>query len=217
MDIFILLIKTKMNTKILAFDSMYIIEPLKGRIYLASIKKILNKKHSRDNRLILYRLDKDNIFISDNRNISGMTVGAHQGHIDALSIKFYRYIEQSNVCNTLSIDDVPLYQLYPRQVKLKLAGVLRCAFRIRNVLNESQDNIEIITDKQTAAIIKEAFLFLGYANTNITWKTHALLTSCITINSFIMRFAAIVKMYTSPSEHPNEYFYKHVNLNAPTV
>lgn len=205
-----------MKTKILTFDSMYIMQPIR-KVYLALINKILNEKKSRHSRLILYRLDKENVFISDNRNISGITVGAHQDHIDAMSIKFYRYIEKSGSCDTLSINNVPLYQLYPRQVKLKLAGVLRCAFRIRNVSNDSEENIEIITDRQTASIMKEAFLFLNYAPTNITWKIHGLLTSCITINSFIMRSAALVKMYISPSNLPNEYFYKHVDSNASTV
>ena len=205
-----------MKTKILTFDSMYIIQPIR-KVYLALINTILNEKNSRHSRLILYRLDKDNVFISDYRNISGMIVGTHQVHIDALSIKFYRYIEKSGSCDTLSINNVPLYQLYPRQIKLKLAGVLKCALRIRNVSNDSKENIEIITDKQTVAIIKVAFLFLDYTPTNIIWKTNGLLTSCITINSFIMRFAAIVKMYISPSKYPNEYFYKHVNSNAPTV
>ena len=165
----------------------------------------------------MYRLDKDNFFLRDKRNISGTTFGVPHDHIDAMSIKFYQFIGRSGGCDIPSINNVPLYQLYPRQLKLKLEGVLKSAYRIKNFLNDTDENIEIITDRQTVSIMKEAFLFLGYKPTNVTWKVNALLTVCITINSLIMRFAAIVKMYTSSSNLPNEYFYKHVNPNAPTV
>jgi hypothetical protein len=203
-------------TKILSFDSMYIVNPIR-KLYTTLISKIINGKKTTNSRLILYRLDKDNVFISDKRNVSGITIGAHQNHIDAMSIKFYQYIEKSGSCDTLLINNVPLYQLYPRQVKLKLEGVLRCAFRIRNLSNDSEENIEIITDRQTASIMKEAFLFLDYTPTNMTWKVNGLLTLCITINSFFMRSSALIKMYISSSNLPNEYFYKYVDSNAPSV
>ena len=32
-----------------------------------------------------------------------------------------------------------------------------------------------------------------------------------------MRFAALIKMIFSPSKLPKEYFYKHIDSNAPTV
>ena len=201
--------------KILAFDSMYTIKPLR-KVYMALIGRILNKK-STISRLVLYRLDQDNLLIRDERNISGMAIGAHKDHIDAMSIKFYKYLDNSGSCDDLLIKNLRLYKLYTRQVKLKLAGVLISAYRIKNLSADSEANIEIITDRQTFSILKEAFLFLNYKPTNITWKVHGLLTSCITINSLIMRFAALVKMLISPSDLPKDYFYKHLDSNLPTV
>ena len=110
--------------KILSFDSMFIVNPLR-KVYVSIIKKIIDGKGSSPNQLILYRLDQENIFIRDPRNISGMSTGLHQHHIDAMSIKFYKYLENSLDCNTLSIKNLELYQLYTRQVKLKLAGIFK--------------------------------------------------------------------------------------------
>lgn len=195
---------------------MYIVNPLR-RVYTALVSRILNEKKATNTGLVLYRLDQDNVLIRDKRNVSGMAVGTHKDHIDAMSIRFYQYLKNSGSCKALLIKDVPLYQLYTRQVKLKLEGVLRCALRIRKLSIESKDNLEITTDRQTVAIMEKAFLFLTDPPTNITWKAHGLLTSCITVNSVIMRCAAIVKMLTSSSDLPREFYYKHVDSNAPTV
>ena len=203
-------------TKILAFDSMYIVNPIR-RLYLGLINKILNEKKSLNNRLVLYRLDKDNTFIRDERNLSGTDVGVHTDYIDAMAIKFYRKIEKSRCCETLSIKNLQLYKLYTRQIKLKLIGLLRCALRIRSLSIDSEEDIEIITDEQTASMMKETLLFLNYEPTNIAWKTNGLLTACVTFNSLIMRFAALVKMIISPSDLPEHYFYKHIDPNLPTV
>ena len=81
-------------TKILAFDSIYIVNPIRN-LYLGLISKILNGKKSNDKSLILYRLDKDNIFLRDKRNISGSGIGVHNDHIDALAIKFYKKISKN--------------------------------------------------------------------------------------------------------------------------
>ena len=191
-------------TKILSFDSIHMLLPIR-KIYIKLISRISSGINSSNNRLVLYRLDKDNFFITDKRNISGDTVGATYDFIDSMSIKFYRYIEKSGNYKTLSINDVPLYQLYPRQVKLKLEGVLRGAFRIRNLLNNNQEKTEVITDRQTASIMKEAFLFLNYTPTNVTWKVNGLLTLCITINSLFMRSFAFVKIYISRSKLPGVF------------
>ena len=117
--------------KILAFDSMYILKPIR-KVYIALIGRMLNKKTIK-NRLVLYRLDHDNVLIRDKRNISAMDVGAHKNHIDAMSIKFYQYLNKSGSCDGLQIKNLQLYKLYTRQVKLKLTGVLKCAYRIRNL------------------------------------------------------------------------------------
>lgn len=203
-------------TKILAFDSMYIVNPIRN-LYIGLISKILNGKKSNDKTLILYRLDKDNVFLRDKRNISGTGIGVHNDHIDALAIKFYRKIEKSGSCETPSIRGLQLYKLYTRQVKLKLIGVLKCAHTIKRLSIDSEDNIEIIADKQTISIMKEALFFLRYKPTNIKWKSNGLLTVCVTINSLIMRFAALVRMCASSSDLPDEYFYRHIDSSLPTV
>ena len=204
------------QTNVLSFDSIHMLFPIR-KLYIKLISRISRGINSSNNRLILYRLDKDNFFLTDKRNISGNTVGASYDSIDSMSIKFYRYIEKSGRCNTLLINNVPLYQLYPRQVKLKLEGVLRGALRIKNLLDNNQVKTEIITDRQTASIMKEAFLFLNYTPAYVTWKVNRLLTLCITNNSLFMRFFALINMCISRSKLPSEYFYKHVNSNAPTV
>jgi hypothetical protein len=203
-------------TKVLAFDSMYMIAPF-GKLYTASIRKILNQRKSINNRLVLYRLDKDNTFLRDERNVSGMAVEVHKDHIDALSLKFYKHLGKSRSSNILSMKKVDLYGLHTRQVKLKLASILICAIKIRKHSNDNQDVLEIITDRQTVAIMKEAFSFLNYSSSNITWKINGILTSCITVNSLTMRFASLAKMIVSPSSLPREYYYKHVDYSAPTV
>jgi hypothetical protein len=201
--------------KILAFDSMYLVKPIR-QVYMALIGRVLNERSTRS-RLVLYRLDHDNVLIRDERNISAMAIGAQKNNIDAMSIKFYQYLDKSGSCDGLLIKNIQLYKLYTRQVKLKLTGVLICAYRIRNLSIDSKENIEIITDRQTVSIMKEAFLFLNYEPTNITWNVDGLLTSCVTINSLIMRCAALIKMFITPSDLPKDYFYNYVDSKLPTV
>ena len=202
--------------KILAFDSIYIVNPVR-KIYMVLIGKLLNKKDDLSSRLILYRLDRDNVFIRYKQNISGMSVGAHKDQIDALSIRFYQYLDKSGCCDGLLFKDIQLYKLYTRQVKLKLTGVLKCAYRIRNLSLETKENIEIVTDQQTASILKKSFLFLNFEPTNIVWNINGLLTACITANSLAMRFVSLTKMLFSPSSLPKNYFYNHVDSKLPTV
>ena len=187
------------------------------KAYMLFIKKILNAGGTSSSKLILYRQDHDNLFIRDKRNVSAMAIGVHKDHIDAMSIKFYKYLDKSGSSDKLLMKNLKLYKLYTRQVKLKLTGVLKCAYRIRNLSLDSEKNIEIVTDKQTVSIMREAFSFLDFEPTNVTWNANGLLTSCITINSFIMRCAALIKMFISPSDLPKDYFYKHVDSNLPTV
>lgn len=201
---------------ILAFDSLYIAYPLRI-IYLAILKRLLNKKYNSQNNLVLYRLDKDNIFIRDKRNLSGIPIGTHYENMDAMSIKFYRYLKEKNSCNKVKIKNQNLYNLYTRQVKLKLEGLLRCARRIQSISNENENCLQIIADSQTIAIMKEAFLFLDFSSNQIQWKSNFLLTACISINSVIMRIVSISKMIMTPTDLPKEYFYKHNNVNLPSI
>ena len=84
-------------------------------------------------------------------------------------------------------------------------------YRIKNISNRSKEDLRIVSDIQTISIFKEAFLFLGYENDNIHWKSNFFLTACITLNSIIMRIIAIIRMFIVSSKLPKEYFYKHVS------
>lgn len=201
---------------ILSFDSMFLINPLR-RYYLALIRQLLNKKESNKNKIILYRLDKNNIFIRDKRNLSGMSIGQNAANIDSLSYQFYLHLEGSGCCTALRIKNQKLYSLYTRQIKLKLGGVLRCAFRIQNLSNEASHTLEIVSDRQTISIIKEAFIFLDSVATNIKWTSDSKLTTCITVNSIIMRILAVVKMLVTPTSLPREYFFKQVDPTLPSI
>ena len=55
--------------KILSFDSVYLINPLR-KVYVAVIERILNSKDTSLDSLVLYRLDQDNVLIRNKRNIS---------------------------------------------------------------------------------------------------------------------------------------------------
>ena len=203
-------------TNILSFDSIHIVNPVR-KYYLAIVSKLLNSKVNANNALVLYRLDKDNILIRDKRNLSGAPIGFHAAGIDALSLEFYRYLEKSKNCDAIEIKNQQLYSLYTRQVKLNLAGLLRCAYRIQILSNDRDSNLEIITDKQTISIMKLTFLFLNYSSSSIHWTSNCQLTACITINSIIMRTAAIVKMLITSTTLPKEYFYKHVSSEVPSI
>lgn len=202
-------------TKILALDSCYMIQPLR-MLYLFIIKKLSNGT-SKTNRLILYRLDQDNFFMENSNNISGISLGISQESLDAESIKFCKYLEELLQCNLLRIKDIPLYELYKRQIKLKLSGLLRCAYRIKNTSNKNSFQLEIITDKQTKSIILHALKFINCDDNMINFKTSKLLTLIISLNSTMMRFAAILYMYMSRSTLPNQYFHKHIDDNLPTI
>ena len=82
------------------------------RLYLASVRYFLNLKDPSNKILILYRLDQDNVFIRDKSNLSGLSTGLHQNKIDALSIQFYRHLEQSSQIKRIAIKQLPMYQLY---------------------------------------------------------------------------------------------------------
>ncbi|MEL0237916.1 MAG: hypothetical protein VW946_00440 [Gammaproteobacteria bacterium] len=203
-------------TKLLAFDSMYMLSPIR-KIYMTSIRRIFNKKKIQDNKLVLYRLDRNNILIREEQNISGMSIDKHKDSIESLSIKFYKHLRDAGICDGLMIKNLKIYDLYTRQVKLKLAGLLRCAYRIQKLSIESEGNILIITDRQTMSIMKETFSFLKHEPSNIIWKTNILLTCCVTVNSLLMRAIAIVRMIVVRSDLPKYYIYKVSDSNLPTV
>ena len=201
-------------TNLLAFDSLHIIKPLR-LIYLFVLRRKLNSE--KKNTLILYRLDQDNVFLRHKRNLSGLSLGIHQNRMDALSLKFYRYLEHSNELKKLSFKNQSLYDLYTRQTKLKLGGVLKCAFRLKNLVNDSNHDINIFTDRQTASIMKKALMFLDQDEQNIIWSENTLLTFIISLNTIFMRLASIGKMVFTYSSLPKTYYRKIHNPEAPTV
>tara|TARA_B110000003_G_scaffold236930_1_gene241830 strand:+ start:1870 stop:3654 length:1785 start_codon:yes stop_codon:yes gene_type:complete len=203
-------------TSILSFDSMYLANPLR-KFYLSAVRQLLESRVSHENRLVLYRLDKDNIFIREKRNLSGMAIGLNATDIDALSLKFYRHLENSISCPAIKIKNQQLYSLYTRQVKLKLAGILRCALRIQNLSKQTEVGLEIISDRQTICVMNEAFKFLNFSPENLRWTSNFKLTTFITCNSIIMRIAALIKMLITPTSLPKEYFFKKTNPNAPSI
>ena len=47
--------------------------------------------------MVLYRLDKNNVLIRDERNDTGMATGVHKDHINVMSIEFYQYLQKVDV------------------------------------------------------------------------------------------------------------------------
>ena len=187
------------------------------KVYLILLKKTFSSNSTYKRRLILYRLDKENIYLRDTKNLSGISVGVHQDQIDASSIKFYHYLETAGNSDLVKMKSLPLYSLYKRQVKLKLSEILKCAHRLNNFIETNNRCVEVVTDRQTASIMKLAFSFLNYNTMNIHWKEKSSLTFCVTLNSIMMRIAALLKMCFTPSTLPSDYFIRRVDPNLPTV
>jgi hypothetical protein len=202
--------------KYLSFDSSFIISPFR-ELYILIIKIIIFLNKYSKNKLFLCRLDKHNYFLNHKLNVSDTTISIDKYDVSTQSIKFYRYLKKLNIANDLQVDNKNLYNLYPRQVKLKLECVIICVHRIQKIIEKKSDKIEIITDLQTAAIFKQAFSFLNLSTDKIYWNTKFTLTLCVTFNSIVMRFLAFAKFLLVSSKLPSEYFYKFVNKSSPTV
>ena len=76
------------------------------------------------------------------RNDTGMATGVHKDHINVMSIEFY-HDTKSGCQEILSYKGVSLYDVYTRQVKLKLAGVLRCALRIKDFNSKRRKKLKL--------------------------------------------------------------------------
>lgn len=181
------------------------------KAYLLIIKSLANKNNPRVEQLILYRLDQNNFFLRDKKNLSGIPTGKSQEYINEQSLKFYKYLKEVSDCNELTIKNVPLYNLYTRQVKLKLAGILRCAYRIQNHSNSSHQPIQIVSDKQSASIFRHALTFINFEEKRILWKINFLLSCLVTINSLVLRLLSLIKMFTTNPTLPDQYFIKDVD------
>ena len=201
---------------IISFDSIYMLSPIR-KVYLSLLRNLVSYEETSKRKIILYRLDKENIFLRDIKSLSGTSVGVNQEQLDASSIKFYHFLENSVNCRDITMKAMPLYALYKRQVKLKLSEVLKCAHRINNFIDIHNQDIEILTDRQTASIMKLAFLFLNKETTKIHWKEKPSLTICVTLNSILMRMAALFKMCLTSSTLPTEYFVRTIDPKLPKV
>lgn len=202
--------------KYLSFDSSFIISPFR-EIYIFIIKIFISfNKHSK-NKLFLCRLDKNDVFLKHELNVSDTATSIDKYGVDAQSVKFYRNLKKLNIVNKLKIANESLYELYPRQVKLKLGGVVKCVHKIQKILEYKSDKIEIITDFQTAEVFKQTFSFLNFSTDKIYWNTSFILSLPIILNSIAMRFLAFIKFIFVSSKLPKEYFYKYVNRSSPTI
>ena len=200
---------------LLAFDSVYFIGPLRFA-YTRKIKKLGSALRS-ERRLILYRLDKKNLFLRNIRSVSGLSTNKHKDYIDAQSIKFYKYLKETKVYDSLTIKGVPLFDIYTRQIKLKLAGVLIGVHRLIKVSEESSEVLEVVADQQTISMMQLAFSFLEIDPQNIKWVESKVLSYYVTLNSFVMRFAAIAKMLVAKSTLSDVCFESSVGKDAPTI
>ena len=82
-----------------------------------------------------------------------MTIGVQKDRIDAMSIRFYQYLKKFRCQEVLSIKGVLLYELYTRQVKLKLEGVLKCALRIKRLSLENKENTIITLNNHSYLLL----------------------------------------------------------------
>ena len=201
---------------ILSFDSLFIVKPLR-KIYINFISFLSSSHNQSGIKVILYRLDQDNLLLRKDGNLSGISIGIQQSKIDALSIEFYKHLTQSESLNKISIHKIPLLQLYTRQTKLKLMGVLNCIYRLEGFCHGKPEKIQIITDKQTVSIMNEAIRFLDREIPNLEWKTNFILTSIISLNSLFMRVASLVMMHIKKTTLPDYYYSKNKNQNLPTA
>ena len=200
---------------LLAFDSVYLIGPLRFA-YTRRIKE-LSRQRSSKKRLVLYRLDKENLFLRSTQSVSGLSTSQHKDYIDAQSIKFYRYLKDTKVYDSLTLKGVPLFDIYTRQVKLKLAGVLIGLHRLIKVSEESSEVLEVVSDHQTISMMQLALSFLEIDPKNIKWVESRRLSCYVTLNSLVMRLAAIAKMVVAKSTLPDEYFESFIGKDYPTI
>lgn len=201
---------------ILAFDSIYILYPIR-KIYLLIIKIIKIKRKNNTKNILLYRLDSENIFLNSKNNISGIKFGFDNDHINLMSIKLYKFLESRDFTSHLLINNTSLYKIQTRQMNLKLMGALKCAYRVIKYSEQDDKKIILISDTQTNALIKEIFVFLNYQNKNINFLSNIFLTICVSINSILLRGISILRMYLLTSKIPDCYYHKSVNENLPTL
>jgi hypothetical protein len=203
---------------IISLSSTYLIPPL-DRVYLRRVKKLIKRLDNRENVVIVVRQDSGNIFLNASENISGIPFGHPMAEIDAMSLEFYKYLEDFGCQDKICFGGIPLYDIYTRQVRLKLAEVLKCALQLKNWSSISKKSIEVVADRQTIAILVKAVEFIGTSDFDkkIKWNQSNILTVCVFLNSFSMRLLSFVKTILSKNKLPLKYYYKGVNPKKPTI
>lgn len=183
---------------ILAFDSIFIVNPLR-LIYIAIVRNLLCKNIANCKRIILYRLDKHNLLLRHDRNISGMAHGIHKDELEELSLQFYQHLKENKFCSHIKYKNIKLLDLYTRQVKLKLIEVIKTVYRLEKSSKTSKCNFEVISDAQTIDIIRVAIKFLDVDLSTISFKSNNSLTLLVSLNAFLMRSISF----------SNDYYAKH--------
>jgi hypothetical protein len=209
-------INRKTSNKILIFHSTYIFQIIE-LVYLKLIEWLIGKQNIRKSILFIVRNDSNSKFIACSNNVSGISFGRTFDEIDALSFQFYQYLNKYGCQNRILFGNTPLYDIYTRQVKLRLAEAIKTALQVHEWSLCQDKNIEIVSDAQTIAIIYETLSFLGVNNKKIKWKRQSSLTFIVTVNSVLMRLAAVIKTTISKSKLPKTYYKNQYNQHNPTV
>jgi len=202
--------------KIVIFNAIYLL-PIFEVIYTSVVKLFLTKRKSNITRLVVVRNDNNKAFIENINNISSTSIDQSVYELQVLGFKFYQYLYSSGSRDSILFGKVPLYDLFTRQIKQKLIAVVTVALQIQRWSSFNEKNVEVSSDAQTIEMIIAACNFLKIDNQQIKWKKKRSLTLIITINSLIMRFAAILKTKIAKSTLPSVYYSKQQNLNNPTA
>ncbi|MEK9779858.1 MAG: hypothetical protein VW418_00340 [Gammaproteobacteria bacterium] len=165
----------------------------------------------------MYRLDKHNLLLRHDRNISGMAHGIHKDELEELSLQFYQHLKENKFCSHIKYKNIKLLDLYTRQVKLKLIEVIKTVYRLEKSSKTSKCNFEVISDAQTIDIIRVAIKFLDVDLSTISFKSNNSLTLLVSLNAFLMRSISFFRMIIMPSTLPQDYFYKEVSPDAKTL
>ena len=207
---------SKKKNLVLIFNSIHLLKFIEI-IYFKLVDFILEKKFNKST-IVIARNDKQNKYINYEINISGIKCGKTSEELNVLSFKFYKFLRQYGCQSRILFGNVPLYNLYTRQIKLKLYDVIEAALQLHEwSMTKKNKEYRIISDAQTIDIIFKAFNFLELNNKKIIWDKKLTLTFLIKLNSVIMRLAAIIKIFLSKSSLPKKYYRKKINEKFPSI
>ena len=204
------------NLNLLTFSSIYLLKPI-AWLYNFVVNKLIKRYEFKRDVLILIRQTAENKFTSSDRNIGGIDFGRTNDEMDALSLKLYQYLQDNKQLDQISFNKVPLYNIYTRQVQLKLLDVIKCALQLYQLTIKKEKIVEVVSDLQTIAVINVIFDFLEVSSGQIKWNKSFSLTLLVIINSIVMRMMAIIKTGISKSKFPRVYYLKQVKASLPTI